>query len=195
MTMKPKARQTLSAILVFVLLAAFAYGAFVAVRAAVQVLASLKSDIAVAIIAAAATAFVSVLSIVLGKAYEARALVRREHRERKVPVYEDLIKFMSRVLMGSKTGDAPAEKEILQFMSDFTQRIMVWGSDEVLAAWVRWRREAGLNANPMQLLLLYEQLILTIRRDLGHRNKSLATGDVLALFVNDIDQQLKGKGS
>jgi len=199
MTMKPKARQTLSAMLGFVLLAAFAYGAFVAVRAAVQVLASLNSDIAVATIAASATAFVSVLSIVLGKAYEARALVRQQHRERKVPVYEDLIKFMFRVLMGPKTDDAPTEKEVLQFMSDFTQRIMVWGSDEVLAAWVRWRRAAtdaaDLEANPMRLMLLYEQLILTIRRDLGHRNKSLATGDVLALFVNDIDQQLKGKGS
>jgi hypothetical protein len=199
MKMTPKARQWLSAILSLLLLAALAFGVFVAVRAAVRVLESLDSDIAVAIIAAAATVFVSVLSIVLGKAYESRALDRREHREKKIPVYEDLIKFMFRILMGVKTGDTPTEKEMLDFMSDFNQRIMVWGSDDVLAAWVQWRRtatsEADVKANPMKLMLLYEQLILTIRRDLGHRNKNLDTGDVLALFVNDIDQLLKGKAS
>ena len=199
MTMSPNARQKLSAVVGLLLFTALVYGAFIAVRAAVRVLASLDSDIAVAIIAAAATAFVSVLSIVLGKAYEARALVQREHREKKIPVYEDLIKFMFRILMGAKTGNAPSEKEMLDFMSDFNQRIMVWGSDDVLAAWVKWRRaatsEADVKANPMNLMLLYEQLILTIRRDLGHKNKNLGTGDVLALFVNDVDQVLKGKAS
>lgn len=195
MTIKPKARQIFPAIAALAVLAAILYGALVAVRAAARVLASLDSDIAVAIIAAAATAFVSVLSIVLGKAYEARALIRREHREKKTPVYEDLIKFMFRILMGTKTGDTPTEKEMLDFMSDFNQRIMVWGSDDVLAAWVKWRRmavnEEELKANPIKLMLLYEQLILTIRRDLGHKNNNLGAGDVLALFVNDIDQQLK----
>lgn len=195
--MSPNARQRLSAVVGLLLFAALAYGVFVAVRAAVRVLGSLDSDIAVAIIAAAATAFVSVLSIVLGKVYESRALVHREHREKKVPVYEDLIKFMFRILMGAKAGGTPSEGEVLAFMSDFNERIMVWGSDDVLAAWVKWRRAvtsgADVNANPMKIMLLYEQLILTIRRDLGHKNKDLGTGDVLALFVNDIDQVLKGK--
>ena len=197
--MRSKFRQTLSAIVGFVLLAALVYGAFVALRAATRVLTSLDSDIAVAIIAASATVFVSVLSIVLGKAYEARALVQKEHREKKTPVYEDLIRFMFRILMGTKTGATPSESEILEFMSDFTQRIMVWGSDDVVAAWVKWRRAAvnaeELEMDPVELLLLYEQLILTIRRDLGHKNRNLGTGDVLALFVNDIDRQLKGKPS
>ncbi len=191
------ARRILSLIVFFVFIAVFAYGLFVSVRGAMRVLASLDSDLAIAIIAAAATVLVSVLSIVLGKAYESLALIQREHREKKIPVYEDLIKFMFRILMGSKTGDGPTEKEMLGFMSDFNQRIMVWGSDDVLAAWVKWRRaatsEANVKADPMKVMLLYEQLILTIRHDLGHRNKNLGQGDVLALFVNDIDQALKKK--
>jgi len=197
--MRPKSRQWLAGVVGVVLLGALGYGLFVAVRAALKVLASLDSDIAVAIIAAAATAFVSVLSIVLGKAFESRAILRREHRERKIPVYEDLIKFMFRILMGSKTGEVPTEKEMLEFMSDFNQRIMVWGADDELAAWVRWRRAAtdpaDLKAHPMNLMLLYEKVILTIRRDLGHNNRNLDTGDILALFINDIDQQLARGGS
>jgi hypothetical protein len=71
---------------------------------------------------------------------------------------------------------------------------MVWGSDEVLAGWVKWRRllinEAAVKENPIRSMLLYEELIFAIRRDLGHKNKSLVTGDILALFVNDIDEHL-----
>jgi len=33
-------------------------------------------------------------------------------------------------------------------------------------------------------------LILAIRRDLGHKNSGLKRGDILALFVNDIDKHL-----
>ncbi len=192
--MKPTAYKTLSIIFGFTLLAILVYITFIGIRSAVRVLTALDSDIAVAIIAASATVLVSVISIVLGKAYEARALIQKEHREKKIPVYEDLFKFIFRILTGNRIGGAPSENEILEFMADFTQRIMVWGSDDVVAALVRWRRialdEEELKNNPIKLLLLYEQLILAIRRDLGHRNTNLGTGDLLALFVNDIDDQL-----
>ena len=197
--MSSRLRQTFSAIFGLLLLAALGYGIFIAMRSTARVLTSLNSDIAVAIIAASATVFVSVLSIVLGKAYESRELIKKEHREKKIPVYEDLIRFMFRILMGKKTGDQPTEKEILDFMSDFTQHIMVWGSDDVLASWVRWRRaaidEQEIQKHPMKLLFLYEDLILTIREDLGHKNKNIGKSDVLALFINDIDQYLREKTS
>jgi hypothetical protein len=50
-----------------------------------------------------------------------------------------------------------------------------------------------MEANPLNAMFLYEALIFSIRRDLGHRNKGLVTGDILALFVNDIDQHLPPK--
>ena len=173
------------------------YGLFVVVRATIQVLAALNSSIAVAIIAAAATIFVSALSIVLGKLYESRSLIQKEHRETKIPVYEDFLKFISRILMSSKVGDTVSEKEMIEFMSGFTQHLMVWGSDEVLVAWVKCRRllidGPAMKTSPTKFLFLYEDLVLAIRRDLGHKNKSFVKGDVLALFINDIDQHLPNK--
>jgi hypothetical protein len=96
--------------------------------------------------------------------------------------------------MSTKTGDRLSEKEMIEFMSNFTQRVMVWGDDGVLVAWIKWRRllidQAAMKAAPMKSMFLYEDLIFAIRRDLGHRNKALVTGDILALFVNDVDQYL-----
>jgi hypothetical protein len=36
-----------------------------------------------------------------------------------------------------------------------------------------------------------ENLLLAIRKDLGHENKGLAPGKVLGLFVNDIHEHIK----
>ena len=195
--MSPKTRQTVSLVLGLVFLIGVAYGFFVAAKAIIEVVRSLDSNIAVAIISAAALVLVSVLSIVLGNVYNTRTLIQKEHRDKKIPVYEDLIKFTFRMLMGTKTGTAPTEKETSEFMSDFTQRIMVWGSDDVLAAWAKLRRfsldELAKTREPMEPVFLYEDLIKTIRRDLGHKNKGLERGDVLALFVNDIDKYIPKK--
>lgn len=195
--MSKTARHILSVFLGLLLLGGLACGLFVAVRATFQVLASINSSLAVAIIGASATVLVAVLSVVLGKIYEARSLIQKEHREKKIPVYEDLIAFVFRVLMGARTGRSPSEQEMIEFMMGFTQRVMVWGSDEVLTAWVKWRRlatsEVEMRSDPMKLMRNYEELILAIRRDLGHRNKGLQSGDILALFINDINQYLPKK--
>jgi hypothetical protein len=197
--MSPRGRHASSVVLSVFLIAGMCYGMFVAVSATMHVLASINSGVVVAIIAASATVLVSVLSVVLGKFYEARSLIQKEHREKKIPVYEELIRFMSRILMSSKVGDPISDQEMIEFMSGFTQRAMVWASDDVLATWVKWRRlsldQASVKTAPLSAMLQYEELIFAIRRDLGHKNKTLVSGDILALFVNDIDQYLPRKHS
>ena len=193
--MSPKARTVLSTIVGVLLVAGVGFGIIVALRTVIHALASLAPAIAAAIIAPAATVIVSVISIVLGKYFESRNLIQKEQREKKIPVYEDLINFVSKIQMSTKAGNTPpSEEEMVNFMSGFTQRIMVWGSDEVLTAFVRFRRvptdDAATKANPFGLMFSYEQLILAIRRDLGHKNKALSTGDILRLSINDIDQYL-----
>lgn len=181
-------RQGLSAFLGLVLVVVLVYVAVTVLRGLGGILQSLDSSVAAAIIAAV----VSVISIALAKGYESVLLIQKEHRERKIPVYEELLKFMSRAMMAEKLGDTLDESEVRAFMLDFNQRFMVWGSDDVLAAWVRWRRAAVREgtADPVELILLYEQLILAIRRDLGHKNKNIKQRDILALFINDIDNAL-----
>ena len=41
------------------------------------------------------------------------------------------------------------------------------------------------------MLFAYEDLLYAVRRDLGHGNRGLKRGDILALFVNDIEEHLK----
>lgn len=155
---------------------------------------SLDSSVAVAGVSASSAIVVATITVVIGKHRDARLAVEKATREKKIPVYEELIGFMLRVVMGSKTGDAPSEEEILRFFGSFTQRLMVWGGDEVLKAWVEFRRASvgGHDAphHSYRLMLRYEEVVTAIRRDLGHRNFGLKPGDVLGLFVNDVDEVL-----
>lgn len=184
----------------FALLGGAAYGLVIAIRASFQVLTTLNSDIAVAIIAASATAFVSAVSIVLGKIYESHLTVQKELRERKVLAYEGLLSFIFKVFMGGKIGKAPTEEEMVQFMFEYNQKMMIWGSDSVLAEWSTWRKLLQENVDSdgkafLPAMLQYEKLIFAVRKDLGHKNTNIKPGDVLALFINDLHKYLKPDGS
>jgi uncharacterized protein YneF (UPF0154 family) len=196
--MSSLARQRWSAFVGVILLFAIGGGIFIAIRSTFRVLDSLKSDITVAIIAAGATTLVSILTIVLGKVYESRERIQNQHRERKIPIYEELLQFLFRTINGAKIGNAPSEKETMEFIHSFNQKMMVWGADGVVSAWVRWLREISntesMKKAPFAALALYEDLIFAIRRDLGHKNKALKRGDLLRFFVNDIDQYLPPAG-
>ena len=65
--MSQKTRTRLLGVVGLLLIAAAAWGFFFAIRAAFRVIDAMKSDLAVAIIAAGATVLVSILSIVVGK--------------------------------------------------------------------------------------------------------------------------------
>ena len=151
----------------------------------------LEHTVAASLIAASATIVVSVISVLLAKFLEHRSEIRKEMRIKKIPVYTDLIKFMFRISFAEKRGqNAPSEKEILDFFQDFTEKIVVWGSDEVINTFNDFRTFAQRNQSSknQDILFLAERLFLAIRKDLGHKNKGLTKGKLLGLFVNDIEK-------
>jgi hypothetical protein len=69
--------------------------------------------------------------------------------------------------------------------------VIIWGSDDVLRAWLNVRganfdRESG--ADPMAGMRLLEEFIFAVRKDLGLERKNLKEGDLLRLFINDLDK-------
>jgi hypothetical protein len=148
----------------------------------------LNPTIAAGLLAAVATVLVSVVSVLYAKHLEQKLTIRREHREKKIPVYEDLIAFIFRVMYSYKDGSSsmPAE-EMIETHSRLTQKAIIWASDDVIKAFHKFR-VASLEAdtNKLGIALAVEELFLAIRRDLGHKNRGLYTGQLLRLFINDL---------
>jgi hypothetical protein len=175
------------------LLTATAFG----LARSVHALRSLQSDVAVAVAAAAATVLVSVLTLVVTKYLETRATIKQQLREKKVPIYEELISTLFRLTYSEKLGETPmSEHEVMKFFISATERLVIWGSDDVLRSFRAFRLhfvDVELQNDPrraMKGLFLYEDMLLAIRRDLGHSNASLGRGSILGLWINDIDKHI-----
>ncbi|MEQ8855080.1 hypothetical protein [Gimesia sp.] len=183
-----------TAIIIAVIIIVYSLG-----RQLIIAIADHDSEYAAPLIVTAGTIIVTVLSVVLSRYYETRSAIEKEHRDNKIPVYEDLLKFMFKIFMGTKTGNPVSEKEMIDFMSKFNQVAMVWASDDVLSAWIKFRStsmdEEQTKNNPIRLMVVFEDLIREIRKDLGHKNKNLTNGKILSLFVNDIEKYFDSEGN
>lgn len=154
----------------------------------------LQKEVAAAIVAASATVLISVLSLIISKHWERIKEIQQEHRGKKIPIYEEFIQFWFKVLFSQKTGAQQIpEKEITKFLIDFTQKLILWGSDEFLKGFSNFkRRHANVRTDSPQIDIMFEfeKLLYSIRKDTGHKNRNLKKGDILALFINDIDRYL-----
>ena len=185
---EPTTIRTILGIIVFF---GFIWLVFLAGSSLASVFLILNPNVAAAIVAAFATVAVSIITVYIGKNLEAKSLILKEQRENKVPVYEELLKFIFEYQFAEKTGrPLRSGPELAEFLSAHTQKVMIWGSDEMIAAWVKLRtatRVIEQKDDGKDLLLKYEALILAIRKDLGHKNKGMNRGDILRLTIDDIE--------
>jgi hypothetical protein len=169
---------------------------FLGGRAAVRAFGQLETQVATAIITAFAAVVIAILSAFLTRLFDRRARAEAEQQAKRIPVYEEFVKGLLQGL-GATTHRAkrkPADEyEMVKLFGDFTEKAIVWGSDDVLLAWLRFRAasielsEDQKKRNPLEAMLHLEELFLALRADLGLSNKKLKDGDLLRLFINDLD--------
>lgn len=145
---------------------------------------------ATAIVAGCFTIVASVIAAFYARHLEVRKQIELQQREKKIPVYEDLMGFFFKSMFGEKLGDVMSEQDMLRFMVQFTPRMVLWGSDDVLRAYILWRRQAvaaaeGRSASGLSSLLAFATMMAAIRRDVGYKNERIPDGDLMYAFVND----------
>jgi hypothetical protein len=122
----------------------------------------------------------------LTRYFTRRQEVEAELRSKKVPVYEGFIRNYVNLMMSGSDGRSD-DDETAAFIREFSEKMTIWGADEVLKLWATFRRQGGQpSSDPLALMTLFENVMLAMRRDLGHKNKGLVSHDLLSLFVNDL---------
>jgi hypothetical protein len=162
-------------------------GFYFFIVALIKLLSSTNSDLAKALIAGAVTITVTVLTVVIGKAWEQRVAIRQDIRAKKVPVYEEQIRAFFAAMFAHKSGDDKSKQEELAkaFMA-FTEKLIVWGSPEVIKAWSEFRNHNWQdNKAPAEGFAKLELFMRAIRLDLGNKNEGLESGELMKLFIND----------
>lgn len=145
--------------------------------------------LAAAIIAAAGTVLTGIIAPLIAKQYENKQNLKKEHRERKIPFYEKFISFLFQLLLHKQLKiEELTPDEAVKNIVEFSQQVLIWGSDEVIALWPKLKNQTGQTADTASVL---GEMLLAIRKDLGHSNKGLDRKSVLRIFINDIDQVMK----
>lgn len=138
-------------------------------------------------VTALSTAIGSAVTLVLTKKWDRMWEIEQQHRTAKIPVYEQFMHFLFRVFLGSKGGGPKVtEEEMMTFIVGFTQKLIVWGSDDVLREYGRFRQTMTGDNQGIGIMYNLERLLYAIRSDIGHKNKGLEQGGLLKLFINDL---------
>ena len=166
------------------------------VRTAWVAVSTLPAAVVAPTAVASLTVMVSVFSVLVTTQRSRASEIEKDHRRQKIPVYEEFLDFMFRVLLAGNTGrEPPSEDEMIKFFSDFTGKITLWGGPELVKAWNEVRAMGPSSASDdgavdTSMILAWERLLFAIREDIGHSTKGLDKGDILRLFINDLDEHL-----
>lgn len=173
------------------------YGVFYFLSWLYQSFLSIDARIAAALITGLFAIIAASLTITVPKIFEKKMEIAEQHRNKKFPMYQDLLEFLFNIFMGHKLGKIIDEKEVIEFMSKFTQNIILWGSEDTIKSYRAFRthfmNRPESESSSLKELELMENLLLAVRKDMGHNNKKLETGDLLSLFINDLEKYLGEK--
>ena len=139
-------------------------------------LRQLETPVSVGILSAMTTVLVATLTVALGRYYERKKDIEAAYRQRKTEIYDEFLKEMFRVFYGSQeTRDGAATDALVEFLREWQRKIVLWGGQDVLVAYVDWMRKLKAGNADAEALFKTDGFFRAIRADLGHSNIPTAT--------------------
>jgi len=113
-------------------------------------------------------------------------------RDERAQLYSDFMRFFfDEVFARVRKDEAVPPDTLITFFDNFTQRTIVLSSSRFIRDWSGFRLRflsPGASIVPNygdEVMFAFEKILLSIRREFGHRNWRLREGVVLGLWVND----------
>ncbi len=154
-----------------------------------QINSTIDTVVIVALISGAISILGIVISSIVAKSLEYKRARREYLTQKREQPYGEYIDMIYRLQQSSKPGKEYPKEEIVEDVLRFSKQITLWGSPRVVSNWVKFR-EMTMNGNHgIDNLLLSEQLMNDMRKDLGLPR--VKKGNLLAFYINDIKEAMK----
>jgi hypothetical protein len=105
--------------------------------------------------------------------------------ERKREAYIALLKIFFDTIKAIKIGKNLSEQEMSDRMIDASKELILYGSDDVVRIYQSWMTEARKGQSSLDR---FGELVLAIRRDMGHLKTNIKPDEVLRQFIIDYDE-------
>lgn len=155
-------------------------------------LSKLSGKEAATLLAALLAVVGSISSVAYGKYKERKIEIEQVQRTKKMEIYEEFINFWFDLLQGENLGKKMTKREMIKRLKSFTEKVIVWGSDELIKEFGDYRyliMDPESIKDQRELLNSFENLLFIMRKDLGQKNNKLNQGMLLKLFINDLENE------
>ena len=153
-------------------------------------LSNMDAVVIVALITGSVSILGVVISSIVSKIVEYRQNTKRYLYEKKEEPYSEFIEMVYKIQEKGKAKENINDEEILDDIFSFSKKLTLWGSNKVIRKWLAFRKISQEQNDNTENLFMLEEIIFEIRKDMGQKKSGLEKGDILAFFVNDIEDYL-----
>lgn len=108
-----------------------------------------------------------------------------DRRDHKIKVYSSVIDTWFDLLLGDEQQKAKLYENLERTMGAQVKGLIPWASDDVVSVFSRLRTFSMTGENPLEI---FAEMLLSIRRDLGHANDGLDPYVVATMFVKELSR-------
>ena len=127
---------------------------------------------------------------------ERRAEIEKQLSDAKYKTYIELLNIFFGLFKAVMTGAKPtasqatASPEVIGRMFDASKDLMIYGSDDVLISYEKWMTKSGSasGSDTAGALQGLGDVLIAIRKDMGHPKTTVTTDHILRLLLKDYEQ-------
>ena len=153
-------------------------------------LSNMDAVVIVALITGSVSILGVVISSIVSKIVEYRQNTKRYLYEKKEEPHSEFIEMVYKIQEKGKAKENINDEEMLDDIFSFSKKLTLWGSNKVIRKWLAFRKISQEQNDNTENLFMLEEIIFEIRKDMGQKKSGLEKGDILAFFVNDIEDYL-----
>ena len=152
-------------------------------------LKTVDEKLAIALVTAATTIFVSTVTVVLGRYYERKRDLQASFREKKIQIYDDFLKEFFK--MTSSPEENQKSDDMVAFMREWQRKMILWGGQDVLKTYIDWMSKLKSGEPDARAMWMTEDFFRSIRKDLGHSSSKLPKGTFIHLILKNANLFIK----
>ncbi len=138
-----------------------------------------------------ATVFTGLVVIYGYSETKKREIEARHFSEKKV-AYKEFTRILVQLLKGQKENNPIPQKELVDAMYKFRGEMIVWGGTDTINAFDEYLKNAELDdgADASNVLLVVDDLLRAMRKELGHNDDSLKRGRIVGMLLDGDGKKL-----
>jgi hypothetical protein len=146
---------------------------------------TLDKQVAIGLLTAATTIFVSTITVVLGRYLERKKEIESHFRAQKIEIYDAFLKEFFKLF--SDTGTAKEREDMAPFLREWQRKMIVWGGQDVLKSYIDWMERLKAGEPDAKAMWMAEDFFRAVRKDLGHPSKKLPRGAFLRMILRNAE--------